>query len=100
MKRRLINTLNALSQLGQCMFLPRPESTSANESISGRCYWEAHHASRHWTWRAAERAIDAVFWWDRGDGMRHCQRADLRDYHEAQDKVRRFEARNGGCSDN
>lgn len=91
--RRITNTLDALSQLFQCAFLPRPDSTSANESTSGRSHWEAHHASRHWTWRVAEKAIDAAFFWDRDGGRRHCQLADQRDYERAKEKVRRFEAR-------
>jgi hypothetical protein len=94
MLARLLNITDALSQLFQCAFLPRPDSTSADESTSGRCHWEAHHASRHWTWRAAERAIDTLFWFDRQDGKGHCELADLRDYERAREKVRRVERRN------
>lgn len=93
---RLRNIGDALSQLGQAALLPRPDTTSANESISGRSHWEARYVTRHWTWRWAERVIDVLFWFDRDDqGRRHCELADVRDYQRALDKVRRFEARKG-----
>lgn len=91
---RLISALDALSQLANAALLARSNDTDANESVSGRCYWEAHHGSRHWTWVRAEQVIDYLFWWDSdAQGRGHCELADLRDYHRALDKVRRFEGR-------
>ena len=76
--------------------LPRHADTNANESTSGRCYWEAEHGSRHWTWHTARRAIDGLFFFDRGpEGEGHCTLADRRDYLRAKEKVRRYEHRSG-----
>lgn len=97
--RRLLLRLEllayALSCAGNVLFLRRPEDTSAGESISGRAFWEARYGKHagHWSWRWAVRLIDALPWPDPGDGMKHCERADLRDYERAKEKVRRFEGR-------
>lgn len=91
---RLAKSLDALSQWWNVTGLRRHQDTDANESTSGRCHWEARHGSRHWSWKLAERAIDALFWFDRdAEGRGHCELADLRDYERAKEKVRRFEGR-------
>jgi len=92
---RLQKSLDAFSQFLNVALLRRIADTEADESISGRSHWEANHGDHagHWSWVWAEAAINAVFWWDRDGDMHHCQRADLRDYHRAKEKVRRFEGR-------
>jgi len=81
----------------------RPEDTSEGESTSGRAFWEARFGkfAGHWSWVWGVRLIDGladlIDWIlrrKRTDGMGHCERADLRDYHRAKEKVRRFEGRN------
>lgn len=64
--RRLLNIGDALSQLMQVTFAPRPQDTNANESLSGRSYRE-----RWWT----QRVIDAIFFWEPD----HCRKAVERD---------------------
>lgn len=85
----------ALSCALNVAVLRRPEDTSAGESTSGRSYWEAHYGNQqgHWTWRLAIWLIDALFFWDREDGRRHCELSDTRDYERALEKVRRYENR-------
>lgn len=65
--RRLWNIGDALSQLVNCLALPRAGDTNANESISGRAHREG--------WRLAERGINALFFFDPD----HCRRAYERD---------------------
>lgn len=84
--RRGRNVLDALTQLGNAMFLPRPFDTNANESISGRCYREAMLEKRGGAWLVAQRAIDWLF--EIGGQREHCMAAYLTDlargneYHE------------------
>jgi len=85
---RLWNILDACSQLGNAVFLPRPDQTSANESISGR----AHRMG--WRWLA--RAIDTALWFDRDGARGHCELADERDYIRARQKVNEYEGRQHG----
>ena len=59
--RRGRNVLDALTQLGNALFLPRPFDTNANESISGRCYREAVFEKRGGVWLVAHKAIDWLF---------------------------------------
>ena len=63
---------DALSQLVNVAVLPRHRETTANESISGRCYRER---------RPFTRVIDALFFWQRNPG--HCERAYLADVARA-----------------
>lgn len=94
MASRLHKSLDALSQWCNVTFLRRHYDTDSDESMSGRCYWEAEHGSKHWTWKAAQRFIDTLLWFDRDDqGRGHCELADLKDYERAKEKVRRFEGR-------
>lgn len=66
---RLLKIGDALSQLGNVMFLPNHRDTTPNESISGRSY------RNDWVW--AVRVIDAIL------GQDHCQEAFLRDIERA-----------------
>lgn len=75
--RRGRNVLDALTQLGNAMFLPRPFDTNANESISGRCYREAVLEERGGAWLVAQRAIDWLF--EIGGQREHCLSAYLTD---------------------
>ena len=69
MLKRLRNTLDALTQLGNALLLPNADDTNANESISGRCYRMGVLEDRP-AWRRAMRLIDWLF------GNRpHCQDA-------------------------
>lgn len=61
MFRRARNILDALTQLGNALLLPRPFDTNANESTSGRCYREAVLEGRGGAWLRAQRAIDWLF---------------------------------------
>ena len=92
---RLRKSLNALSQFGNVTLLRRHHDTNANESISGRCHWEAQYGKEagHWTWVWAERFIDIIFFWDREEDMGHCESSDKEEYDDAKEKVRRYEAR-------
>jgi len=94
-RSRLCKVLDATSQLGNMLFLRRHQDSNSDESISGRSFWEARHGKHagHWTWVWAERMIDTLLWFDRKDGMGHCELADLRDYYRAKAKVKRYEAR-------
>jgi hypothetical protein len=100
MIKRLKLRLTLLSYTLSCglnvLFLRRPEDTSAGESTSGRTYWETYHGKSkdHWTWRLGLWFIDTTIFWDREDGKKHCELADIRDYERAKEKVRRFESRN------
>lgn len=75
--RRARNVLDALTQLGNALFLPRPFDTNANESISGRCYREAVLEKRGGVWLAAHRTIDWLF--EIGGQREHCLSAYLTD---------------------
>lgn len=75
--RRGRNVLDALTQLGNAMFLPRPFDTSANESISGRCYREGTLERKGGAWLVAQRAIDWLF--EIGGQREHCLGAYLTD---------------------
>lgn len=75
--RRARNILDALTQLGNALFLPRPFDTNANESISGRCYREAVLEKRGGAWLVAQRAIDWLF--EIGGQREHCLGAYLTD---------------------
>lgn len=59
--RRLSNSLDALTQLCNALFLPQPFDTNANESVSGRCYREAVLEQRGGTWTVAYKLIDWLF---------------------------------------
>lgn len=59
--RRARNVLDALTQLGNALLLPRPFDTNANESVSGRCYREAVLEQRGGAWLVARNAIDWIF---------------------------------------
>lgn len=94
MQSRFHKSLDALSQFFNVAFLRRHHDTDANESTSGRSYWEAEHGSKHWSWRAAKWTIDTILFFDRDkQGRGHCELADLRDYERAKEKIRRFEGR-------
>ena len=99
MLRRLKLRLTLLGYTLSCglnvLLLRRPEDTSAGESTSGRTYWETYYGKSegHWTWRLGLWFIDTIIFWDREDGQKHCELADIRDYERAKEKVRRFEAR-------
>lgn len=67
--RRLENIGDALSQLANVAFLPKPFETDANESISGRA-----HRRR---WVRVER------WIDRVAGREHCRKAFAKDVRRA-----------------
>jgi hypothetical protein len=45
--QRLKNTLDATTQLLNCLLLPSPFDTNANESISGRMYREGRRVPRN-----------------------------------------------------
>lgn len=75
--RRGRNVLDALTQLGNALLLPRPFDTNANESISGRCYREAVLEGRCGVWLAAHRTIDWLF--EIGGQREHCLGAYLTD---------------------
>jgi len=96
---RFKKSLDAASAWANVTLLRRHQDTDADESISGRSFWEARYGKHagHWSWVWTERIIDALFWWDRRDGMKHCELADLRDYKRAKEKVRRFEGRRNGA---
>jgi len=68
---RLHNILDALSQLVNCVVLPRAADTNANESVSGRAHREG--------WKKTERTINLLFFWDRP----HCENAFKRDVDRA-----------------
>lgn len=95
---RLGMFLYAQSCAFQVLWLSRPEDTSEGESTSGRAFWESRYGQHagHWSWVWAVRIIDRLWslivFWDNAPG--HCERADLRDYERAKEKVRRFEGRN------
>ena len=80
---RLFKMLDALSQLGNVAwpFWPHQETT-ANESISGRCFREG---------RGFARVVDALFFWQRNPG--HCERAHLADVDRAQKTLDEWTAR-------
>lgn len=73
--RRLINVTDALSQLGNVLFLPRPHDTNANESISARCHRE--------NWTFAIRVVNLLCFWDPD----HCRAAYDRDIERARSLV-------------
>jgi hypothetical protein len=60
MKRRILNSLDALSQLVNCLIFPNAEGTNANESISGRSY-RLGVLEGHSGWGRLKRLIDALF---------------------------------------
>lgn len=84
--RRGSNVLDALTQLGNAILLPRPFDTNANESISGRCYREAVLEKRGGVWLSAYKTIDWIF--EILGQSEHCLSAYLTDlargneYHE------------------
>lgn len=75
--RRIENSADALSQLVNCLVLPRPFDTGANESVSGRCYREGTVEGRGGAWSAAQRAIDWV--WRIFGTEGHCHGAYMND---------------------
>lgn len=70
---RWIKVLDALSQLGNVLFLPRHKDTTANESISGRSHREG--------WKTLEATINLIFFWDPD----HCRKAVERDAARAKE---------------
>lgn len=77
LRRRISNSADALSQFVNCLVLPRPFDTGANESISGRCYREGTLEGRGGAWLVAQRAIDAV--WRIFGTEGHCHGAYMND---------------------
>ena len=71
---RLAKIGDALSQLGNVFwpFWPH-KTTSANESISGRCYRED---------RWFRYVVDSLFFWQQNPG--HCERAYYKDLERAE----------------
>ena len=70
---RIGKMLDAVSQLVNVSWpFWNHRETTANESISGRCYRER---------RPFTRVIDALFFWQRNPG--HCERAYLADVARA-----------------
>ncbi len=59
-------------------------ATNADESISGRA-----HRMR---WTRAEKAINALFWFDRRGDQGHCELAYLRDVVRAKRTIRQHDA--------
>lgn len=93
-RNRFGKITDALSQLFQVTFIRHHRNSNANESTSGRCYWESEYGKNagHWTWRWARNFIDTVFWWDRRGLKRHCELSEIRDYHRALATVKRYES--------
>jgi len=87
---RLKKVLDAVSQLGNVALLPRVEETTANDSISGRCYWEANFGRRSFLWKTSELVINALFWFDRQGSDRHCKLTYLRDVRRAEARILRY----------
>jgi hypothetical protein len=69
---RWVKVGDAISQLINVALLPQHTSTTANESISGRC----HRCG----WRTAELVINFLFLWMERD---HCRVAHLNDVTRA-----------------
>ena len=79
---RIIKMGDALSQLANVSWpFWSHTDTSADESISGRCYREG---------RWFRRVVDALFFWQRNPG--HCERAYLSDLQRARDYVAAHDA--------
>ena len=74
---RILKMLDALSQLGNVSWpFWSNEDTTANESISGRCFREG---------RWFMYVIDTIFFWQQNPG--HCERAYLSDLDRARKVV-------------
>ena len=78
---RLGKVGDALSQLLNVALLRNHHDTDANESISGRSYRKG--------WTRAERAINALLFWDAD----HCRSAFYRDLERARAVQKRHEGR-------
>lgn len=71
---RLVKMGDAFSQLLNVSLLPNHRSTTANESISGRCH--------RMGWKRAEFIIDFIFF-RLGQGPHHCRDSYLADLSRA-----------------
>lgn len=78
---RVLKMLDALSQLGNVSWPFWPsKTTTANESISGRCFRE-----KRWF----RYVIDIIFFWQQNP--KHCERAYLADLDRARKVVENAE---------
>lgn len=73
MKTYLLNLAISLDQLANALLAGDPD-----ETLSSRAWRAEQSGQRYWGW--TRRAIDALFWWQRG----HCQAAYESELRRAQ----------------